>query len=52
MTVDTGNLVANILSLIGLCLLFLPVPPALPILFLIASFTLRIGMVAYQDLAK
>lgn len=52
MIADTGNLVANVISLIGLGLLSLAAGPAsLPFIFLAVSSALKLSLLAYQDLA-
>jgi len=52
MKTDIASLVANLLALVGLCLFFATVPPALPFLFLAVSFILRIAILGYQDWTK
>lgn len=50
MIVDAANLMANILSFIGLTLFFFTVPPVTPFIFLAASMVLKISTLAFQDL--
>jgi hypothetical protein len=52
MTLDIGHLIANSLTLIGLSLFYLPLPPLLPFLFLALSVIVRLAFLAYQDLAR
>ncbi|MGE5196417.1 MAG: hypothetical protein ACM3JI_03700, partial [Anaerolineae bacterium] len=49
MAIDATSLVSNVFSLIGLCLFFTSVAPAVPFLFLALSFSLKISTLVYQD---
>lgn len=51
MIADAANLMANILSFIGLTLFLFTVPPVTPFIFLAASMLLKISTLAFQDLS-
>lgn len=50
MAADAANLMANVLSFIGLTLFLLTVPPVAPFIFLAASMLVKISTLAFQDL--
>jgi hypothetical protein len=51
MGIDVANLVANLLTFVGLSLFFTPLPPVAPFIFLAASLGLKLATLAFQDLS-
>lgn len=49
MSIEIGNLIANALTFIGLCLFFAVVPAGLSFIFFAVAVVIRIALLAYQN---